>query len=96
MTGFASSAAWPANFVKNKDPTPPLSRARIGPGSGPPAPGPLEPGFACCPVYSRYALTRRAELPGPAVVEERESTTVVGPDARLAVDAHLNLVIDVA
>jgi len=56
----------------------------------------LEPGFACCPVYSRYALRRRAELPGPAVVEERESTTVVGPDARLAVDAHLNLVIDVA
>ncbi len=54
-----------------------------------------EVGFAPCPVYDRYALTRGVELRGPAVVEERESTTVVGPDARLTVDEHLNLVIDI-
>lgn len=54
-----------------------------------------ELGFAPCPVYDRYALTRGTKLRGPAVVEERESTTVVGPDARLTVDEHLNLVIDI-
>ena len=31
---------------------------------------------------------------GPAVIEERESTTVVGPGARVTVDEHLTLIID--
>ena len=34
------------------------------------------------------------ELQGPALVEERESTCVIGPDSTIAVDAFLNLVID--
>jgi N-methylhydantoinase A/oxoprolinase/acetone carboxylase beta subunit len=33
---------------------------------------------------------------GPAVVEERESTTVVPPRSRLRVDRDLNLVIGLA
>jgi N-methylhydantoinase A len=53
-----------------------------------------ETGFLPCPVYSRYALGPGASVAGPAIVEERESTTVVGPGSRLAVDKHLNLVID--
>lgn len=46
------------------------------------------------PVYDRYRLTSGAELVGPAVVEERESTVVIGPDSRVHVDNSLNLVID--
>ncbi len=46
-----------------------------------------------CPVYDRYALSPGTALGGPAVVEERESTTVVPPGARLHVDDALNLVI---
>jgi N-methylhydantoinase A len=46
-----------------------------------------------CPVYDRYALGPGARLAGPAIVEERESTTVVPPGARLLVDEALNLVI---
>ncbi len=52
-------------------------------------------GFLACPVYSRYALTEGTELRGPAVIEERESTVVVGPDARASIDKYLNLIIDI-
>lgn len=52
-------------------------------------------GFVACPVYSRYALDAGATLQGPAVIEERESTAVVGPDARVSVDKYLNLIIDI-
>ncbi|MCC7273211.1 MAG: hydantoinase/oxoprolinase family protein [Alphaproteobacteria bacterium] len=54
-----------------------------------------ETGYVACPVYSRYALAEGAELRGPAVIEERESTVVVGADARVTVDRYLNLVIDI-
>jgi N-methylhydantoinase A len=50
-------------------------------------------GFAPCPVYDRYRLGRGAELAGPAIVEERESTVVVGTRGRVSVDRHLNLVV---
>jgi N-methylhydantoinase A len=43
------------------------------------------------PVYDRYALAAGASLRGPAIIEERESTTVVGPGARISVDAVRNL-----
>jgi hypothetical protein len=29
------------------------------------------------------------------VIEERESTVVAGPDCRIGVDGHLNLIIDI-
>jgi N-methylhydantoinase A len=50
-------------------------------------------GLAPCKVYDRYRLKPAAALRGPAVVEERESTTVIGPDASFGVDAQGNLVI---
>lgn len=53
-----------------------------------------ETGFAPCKVYDRYALKPGDELEGPAVVEERESTTVVGPGAKAKVDRFHNLVIE--
>ena len=30
------------------------------------------------PIYERYKLTPGTSFPGPAIVEERESTTIVG------------------
>src|SRR5579864_3984526 len=44
-------------------------------------------------VYDRYVLSGGTELQGPAIIEERESTTVVGPGARIEVDTARNLVI---
>jgi len=39
-------------------------------------------------VYDRYRLFAGASFSGPAIVEERESTTVVGADASVRVDEH--------
>jgi N-methylhydantoinase A len=51
-------------------------------------------GWIDTPVYDRYALGPGAELGGPAIVEERESTAVVGPGARCRVDEGLTLVVE--
>jgi N-methylhydantoinase A len=51
-------------------------------------------GWTPCTVYDRYALAPGAAFAGPALVEERESTCVVGPGATVSVDAFRNLVID--
>ena len=37
-------------------------------------------------VYDRYRLSPEASFQGPAIIEERESTVVVGEDARVRVD----------
>ena len=47
--------------------------------------------FLNCPIYDRYALSEGARLQGPAVIEEHESTVVVGPDAAIKVDKNCNL-----
>ncbi|MGH7391305.1 MAG: hydantoinase/oxoprolinase family protein [Candidatus Rokuibacteriota bacterium] len=52
-------------------------------------------GFIDCPVYDRYRLGSGATVVGPAVVEERETTVILLPEDRAAVDRHGNLVIDV-
>ena len=54
-----------------------------------------ETGFAPCRVYNRYGLAAGTTFRGPAVVEERESTVVAGPDTTLSVDAYRNLIIDI-
>jgi N-methylhydantoinase A len=51
-------------------------------------------GFISTPVYNRYALRPGECLAGPALVEERESTVVVGPDARFSVDRYQMLKIE--
>ena len=51
-------------------------------------------GFAEVPVYDRYRLTVGDAIAGPAIFEERESTTVAPPGAAVRVDSALNLVID--
>jgi N-methylhydantoinase A len=50
-------------------------------------------GYVPSPVYDRYRLTPGAEIAGPAIVEERESTTVVPPRCRATVDEWLSLVV---
>ncbi len=46
-----------------------------------------------CPVYEREALRAGHTLMGPAIVQEREATTLVGPGWRLEVDRWGNLVV---
>ncbi len=51
-------------------------------------------GYVTAKVYDRYALPAGEWFDGPAVVEERETTTVVGPGARFRHDAHGHLIIE--
>ncbi|HYY73456.1 MAG TPA: hypothetical protein VE662_01435 [Solirubrobacterales bacterium] len=51
-------------------------------------------GFVRTPVYDRYALGPGAEFTGPVIVEERESTAVVGPGARCRVDDGLAMIVE--
>lgn len=46
-------------------------------------------------VWDRYALRPGDSIPGPAIIEEREATTVIGPQDAVTVDAGLNLCIRV-
>jgi len=47
-----------------------------------------------CPVYDRYGIAAGAIISGPALIEERESTIVVGDGVRARVDGMLNIVAD--
>ena len=51
-------------------------------------------GFVETLVLDRYQLRPGVAFDGPAIVEERESTVIVGPGARCSIDGHHNLVID--
>ena len=53
-------------------------------------------GFAEAPVYDRYALEPGAAIEGPAIVEEREATTIVPDACTLTVDEGLNLRLTLA
>ena len=46
------------------------------------------------PVFDRYAMAAGDRFEGPAVVEERESTLVIGPGASFRVSGTGNLVVD--
>ena len=50
-------------------------------------------GFVETPVYDHYAVTPGQQVAGPAIVEQRESTVVVGPKGRFALDAQFNLIM---
>ena len=53
-------------------------------------------GWMRCTVLNRYALQPGDRLQGPALVEENETTTVVGPDTTVEVDRFFNLVLAIA
>lgn len=56
----------------------------------------FEDGASDAKVYDRYALRSGDIIEGPAIIEEREATTIIGPRDRIRVDGSLNLVIAVA
>ncbi len=51
-------------------------------------------GYVDTPIYDRYALAAGTSLSGPAIVEERESTTVLPPGLTAAVDEYANLIAE--
>ena len=53
-------------------------------------------GYVEMPVYDRYTLAPGASFNGPAIVEERESTLIIGDRGRAQVDQQLNIVVDVS
>ncbi len=48
-------------------------------------------GFVDCPVFDRYSLSPNSVIPGPAVIQEYDATTVVHPGFEAVVDAFGNL-----
>jgi len=77
---------------------PALSLPKAAP-SGPPGPRgrrrayfPETQGWVECPVYDRHALTPGEIISGPAIVEERESTTVLPPGTHARVDEYTSLI----
>ena len=53
-------------------------------------------GFTATPVYDRYRLRPGMTFTGPAIVEERESTAIIGPQARCHIDEQHNLIVALA
>lgn len=53
-----------------------------------------ETGYLDCPVYDRYALKPNEKFDGPAIIEETESTTVIGVNSTVQVDKDKNIIID--
>lgn len=51
-------------------------------------------GFVSCPIYDRRAVTR--PIDGPAIIEERESTVVIGPNSHAEVDGDGNVLVTLA
>ena len=52
-------------------------------------------GFVTCPVYDRYRLGSGASISGPAIIEEVESTVVVGSAGKVQADEHNNLLLTI-
>ena len=51
-------------------------------------------GYRDVAVYDRYLLSPGTEFAGPAIVEERESTVIVGQDCACRIDEQWNLIVD--
>lgn len=90
------------NFrVRCAGPTPQLSLSGAAGGADPAAKVKgsrlawFESGAAETKVYDRYALVPGDVIPGPAIIEEHEATTVIAPGDSVSVDGGLNLCIRV-
>jgi N-methylhydantoinase A len=75
----------PSRPVAGRSPAPREKRAALFPGGGA---RPVEVG-----VYHRDDLGAGAELPGPVIIEEDYSNTVVGPGQTARVDDHGNILV---
>lgn len=87
LTGGASSGGSDRRYGQNASPEQALKGYRLAffPESG----------YRSIPVFDRYRLSSGMEIRGPAVVEERESTTVLRAGDVLTVDILGNLCIRV-
>jgi len=52
-------------------------------------------GWVDCPIYDRDKLAAGMQLAGPAIVEERESTSVLPPGVVASVDDYANLTVEI-
>jgi len=81
-------------------PVPKLDLAQAGAGGGAARTGPRRAwfgeGFVEAAVFDRGALRPGDHIPGPALVEERESTLVLPPGTAAICDEALNLVVRVS
>ena len=103
LTADGASAGAPGSTAIGGNARPPGSTADGGSAgaiSGPPqlkatrkAYFPEAAGYVDTAVYDRDALGPGSRFTGPAIVEERESTTVIGPGAVVTVDAHRSLIL---
>jgi N-methylhydantoinase A len=50
--------------------------------------------YSNVPVYSRYLLKPNDSFEGPAVIEEMESTVIIGRNSLIKMDEYKNIVID--
>ena len=50
-------------------------------------------GYVACPIYDRSLLGAGCVVRGPAVVEERDATTVIHPEFQVQVDRFGNLIL---
>jgi N-methylhydantoinase A len=48
------------------------------------------------PVYDRATLLPGDAIPGPALIEQLDSTTLLFPGDRATVDPYLNLIVELA
>jgi len=55
-----------------------------------------ETGYLSCPVYDRYSLEANEQIVGPAIVEEKESTVVIGLNSVFKLDDKKNIIIDMS
>ena len=51
-------------------------------------------GYTETAVYDRYGLKAGTQLNGPAIVEERESTLIIGPRGWARIDSNLNIIME--
>jgi N-methylhydantoinase A len=56
---------------------------------------PESAGYVLTPVYDRYLLMPGMTFEGPAIVEERESTFIVGPGGHASIDKYQNLLVEI-
>jgi N-methylhydantoinase A len=57
---------------------------------------PEREGYVDTPIYDRYALKPGIEFAGPAIVEERESTLIIGARGLARVDKMLNIIVELS
>jgi N-methylhydantoinase A len=55
---------------------------------------PEREGFVETMIYDRYALKPGMELAGPAIIEERESTLIIGGRGHARVDDAMNVIVE--